>query len=167
MLQLKPLPVDSIPMALVKAKHYRLLNEPWQAESICRDVLNVDPDNQTAITYLILAITDQFTNDSTATAGQARSLCAKLTDKFEYNYYRGIIAERAGNTTLKRNIPRVNFMAFEYYNRAMNFYETAQSLKPNDNDDAVLRWNACVRRIKEFKLEAAPEDAGVQPFLDV
>ena len=29
-----------------KALRYRLLNEPLQAESVCRDVLACDPDNQ-------------------------------------------------------------------------------------------------------------------------
>ena len=37
MFDLKPLSKDAIPAALSKAERYRLLNEPWQAESICRD----------------------------------------------------------------------------------------------------------------------------------
>ena len=46
MFELKPLSPDSIPNALEKAKHYRLLNEPWQAESIFRDILNIEPNHQ-------------------------------------------------------------------------------------------------------------------------
>ena len=37
-----------------------LLNEPAQAESICKDVLAVDPENQAAVVMLLLALTDQF-----------------------------------------------------------------------------------------------------------
>ena len=40
-----------MPAALEKALRYRLLNEPVEAESICRDVLEVDPDNQAALDY--------------------------------------------------------------------------------------------------------------------
>ena len=98
---LKPLSKESIPKALIRAKHYRLLNEPWQAESICRDVLEVNPDHQQALLYLILAITDQFGNDSSSSSSaEAKVLCAHLNSEFEQKYYRGIIAERMGKTTL-------------------------------------------------------------------
>ena len=60
MFQLKPLHKDAIPAALAKAERYRLLNEPGEAESICLDVLQVDPGSQDALVMLILALTDQF-----------------------------------------------------------------------------------------------------------
>ena len=59
-LELKTIARDGIPHALEKAERYRLLNDPAQAESICRDVLAVDADNQDALRALILALTDQF-----------------------------------------------------------------------------------------------------------
>lgn len=46
MFELKPLSEGAIPKALKKAERYRLLNEPRQAESICQDVLSIDPDNE-------------------------------------------------------------------------------------------------------------------------
>ena len=49
MLELKPLSRESIARALEKAERYRLLNEPVDAESICLDVLRVDPANQQAL----------------------------------------------------------------------------------------------------------------------
>ena len=59
-MNLKKISPDGVPHALDRAERYRLLNEPVQAESICRDVLAVDADNQTALRALILALTDQF-----------------------------------------------------------------------------------------------------------
>ena len=50
----------TIPAAVKKAEHYRLLNDAEQAESICLDVLAVDPDHEQALVVLILAITDKF-----------------------------------------------------------------------------------------------------------
>jgi hypothetical protein len=41
---LKPISIASIPRALEKAERYRLLNEPEQAESICLDILDAEPD---------------------------------------------------------------------------------------------------------------------------
>ena len=46
MLEFKPLSREGIEPALEKAEHYRLLNEPWEAESICRDILAIDKTNQ-------------------------------------------------------------------------------------------------------------------------
>ena len=60
MFELKPLSREAVPAALEKAMRYRLLNEPGEAESICHDVLHVDPGNQQAIVTLLLALTDRF-----------------------------------------------------------------------------------------------------------
>ncbi len=43
MFELRPLSPSAIPSALAKAERYRLLNEGGQAESICQDVLAIDP----------------------------------------------------------------------------------------------------------------------------
>ena len=56
---MKKLSRDAIP-ALDKARQYRLLNEPAEAESICLDVLQADPENQQAIITLLLAVSDRF-----------------------------------------------------------------------------------------------------------
>jgi hypothetical protein len=42
--ELKSLTPEGVPAALAKAYRYRLLNEPEQAESICHDVLRIDPE---------------------------------------------------------------------------------------------------------------------------
>ena len=155
---MKPLSKDFIPKALIKAKHYRLLNEPWQAESICRDVLNVDPDNQLAILYLILAISDRFHIKGTNLRSEALELCQKLDGKYEQKYYSGIVEERCGRAALDRKTPRAGYIAYQYYNRAMQLFDEAESIQPENNEDAILRWNACARKIKENDLKPAPEE---------
>ena len=167
MVELKPLSLDSIPHALEKAKQYRLLNEPWQAESICRDILMVEPKNQSAILNLILAITDQFGHNQKSSEQEARKLAKELTDEYQQVYYRGLISERMGKAALKRRTPRASYIAFEYYQQALDFYEEAEKLQPGDNEESVLRWNACIRTIQLFKLSAAPVENDRQPFLDV
>lgn len=168
MLKLKPLSKDSIPKALIRAKHYRLLNEPWQAASICKDILKVDANHQLALLYLILAITDQFGSESSSSeATEAKELCKQLNSEFEQKYYRGIISERMGKTTLARDTPRAQYIAYEHYRIAMEFFEEAEKIQPDDNQDAILRWNACARVIQEEKLIRSSDDNHVQPFLDV
>src|SRR6267154_1413558 len=66
MFELKPISAGSVAGALAKAERYRLLNEPSQAESICRDILAVEPENHEALASLILALTDQIPEDPAA-----------------------------------------------------------------------------------------------------
>ena len=66
MFELKVLSREAIPKALERAERYRLLNEPGEAESICIDVLRVEPDNRQAVVMLLLALTDQFEDEVSA-----------------------------------------------------------------------------------------------------
>ena len=54
MYELKMLSKEAIPAALQKAERYRLLGEPYEAESICLDILQVEPDQQEALIMLLL-----------------------------------------------------------------------------------------------------------------
>ena len=96
MADFKPISRDAIPLALEKAERYRLLNEPAQAESICLDVLAVDPENQRVLVLLILALTDQFQTGPTDCFRQAEALVPRLHGEYERSYYSGIIFERRG-----------------------------------------------------------------------
>jgi hypothetical protein len=83
MLELKPITKDGIPNALEKAIRYRLLNDPWQAESICRDVLRTEPGNQAAVMTLVLSITDQFEGEYRTSLHQALELVAQIEDSYQ------------------------------------------------------------------------------------
>ena len=57
--ELKPLGARNLETAITLAKHYRDLNQPEEAESICRDILAMAPDNDDAWRTLGLALTDR------------------------------------------------------------------------------------------------------------
>jgi tetratricopeptide (TPR) repeat protein len=146
MLELKPIHRDSIPGALRKAERYRLLNEPREAESICRDVLQADPQNAEALVALLLCLTDQFSGGYGATLNQALEVAASLPDEYERTYYQGLAHERWARVLLARgaNGPAI----FGRLREALRFFEHAERLAPAGNDEAILRWNACVRLIR-------------------
>jgi hypothetical protein len=146
MFELKTLSPEAVPRALAKAERYRLLNEPGEAESICLDTLAVGPTNQEAIAMLLLAITDQFDTDSNRVTEAWRTV-DRLADEYERAYYSGIIHERRAKASLKHNKPRSGSHAYEWLREAMACYERAEQLRPPNNDDALLRWNACARLI--------------------
>src|SRR3989442_10010872 len=100
MIELKPLSKDAIPAALDKAMRYRLLNEPAEAESICLDILQTDPDNQQAVVILVLALTDRFSTGYAVGDSQAQEIVARLHSEYERAYYSGIICERRAKAYL-------------------------------------------------------------------
>jgi tetratricopeptide (TPR) repeat protein len=152
MFELKRLSEDAIPAALEKALRYRLLNEPHEAESICQDVLSVDPDNQEALVLLLLALTDTFSEGHAAGARQAREVLSGLEDAYERAYYAGIICERQAKARLLQAHPGSHHDAYEFLSEAMEWFEKAETLRPPNNDDALLRWNTCARMIMANRL---------------
>ena len=162
--ELKPLSRAAIPAALERAHLYRLLNEPWQAESICEDVLRVEPDNQGALVTLLLAITDQF--EAQIPAARARQVLSALAGEYERAYYAGIISERSARARMRQAVPGSNFKAYQEFVDAMRSYERAEALRPAGNDDAVLRWNTCARTLGNNRdLRPQPEEV-LTPVLD-
>jgi hypothetical protein len=157
---LKMIEAGGIPHALDKAERYRLLNDPAQAESICRDVLMVDRDNQDALRTLILALSDQFgSHAAEGAAAEARGHIHQLRDEYERFYYTGIVYERETRAYLEhRNV--VRSAAYDGFRHAMECYERAEALRPPGSVDAVLRWNSCVRAIERERLE--PDELGVE-----
>ena len=157
---LKPLSKQGIPAALDKAEHYRLLNQPRLAQSICLDILGVDPDNATASVILLLALTDQFGKSTSKAAKQALSIAHGLPDEYARKYYTGIVYERQAGNALTSGIPGADFDAYEWYVDAMECFEQAEAMHPPGNDDAILRWNTCARTIAQYGLRERPSDEG-------
>ena len=162
MFELKPLSASAVPAALAKAERYRLLNEPMQAASICEDVLRVDPGNAVARVGLILALSDEFRGAEQASAmARARTLLPGLPSEYERAYYAGILAERRALAQLEQGGVSAGFSAFEGLREAMDWFEKAEAVRPTDNDDAILRWNACARvlmRHPELQVRAEERD---------
>jgi len=162
MSELKRLHNEAIPAALEKAERYRLLNEPGEAESICLDILAIDPDNQNAIITLLLALTDRFEKGYGVSDAQAKELLSRLKGEYERAYYSGIVAERRAKAKLRQNTPDCRFQAYDLFREAMAAFEKAESLRPASNDDALLRWNTCARIIGRNKLVPRHEEERIE-----
>ncbi len=165
MFRLKPLSKDAVPAALAKAERYRLLNEPGEAESICLDVLDVDPGNRDAQIMLLLALTDQFPHESSSKViARAGELADSLAEDYDRAYYSGIVRERRAKTVLEHQRYGATVNAIEWLREAMDFFERAEAIRPAHNDDAVLRWNACARLLMQLP-EMEPElSTAVEPI---
>ena len=160
--ELKILSKKAIPAALEKAERYRLLNEPAEAESICLDVLQADPENQTAIVTLLLALTDRFEKGYGVSDTQAKELLARIKSEYERNYYAGIFNERRAKAKLGQGTPDCRFQAYDLFREAMSWFEKAEAIRPPGNDDAVLRWNTCTRIIERNNLVAREPEERVE-----
>lgn len=146
MFHLKPLSKDAVDAALAKAERYRFLSEPGQAESICLDVLEVNPDDQRAQIMLVLALSDQVAEQPGA-GTRAEQVAGGLRDEYARLYYSGLVAERRARAHLHRGGVELQG-AYEWLMEALDCYERAEPQRPPGNDDAILRWNACVRLLR-------------------
>ncbi|MEQ1762536.1 MAG: hypothetical protein ABL984_05240 [Pyrinomonadaceae bacterium] len=149
MFELKPISTEAIPAALDKANRYRLLNEPSAAESIYLDILAVEPDNQEAIKNLVLAMSDRFGKDYAVGDTHINEYVAKLRDEYQRAYYTGIVYERRAKATLAKG----GLQAYELFVQAMEWFEKADSMAGDGNEESKLRWNGCARIINRNKLQ--------------
>ena len=149
MFELKPLSREAIPAALEKANRYRLLNEPGAAESICLDILAVEPANQEAAKGIVLAMSDRFGKDYAVGDTNVNDYLARIADDYEKAYYTGIVYERRAKATLAKG----GLQAYELFVQAMNWFEKAEVIRPAGSDDPILRWNGCARIIERNKLQ--------------
>src|SRR5437764_34042 len=158
MFHLKSLTPGGIPAALEKAHRYRLLNEPEQAESICEDVLRIDPGSQEALVTLILALTDRFHSTRPASPRNARELLLRLRSEYDREYYAGLIAEREGIAWLRSDKPRCGEAAYVCFREGMAHFDRAEALRPPANDDALLRRNSRARMIMHHPVVATARE---------
>jgi hypothetical protein len=162
MYNLKSITKEGIQRALEKVERYRLLNEPAEAESICRDILQIDSGHQRGLAMLILSLSDQFGNG--LSSKEAHSLIPLLKDEYQRLYYTGIVLEREAKAAITRGNFGSHFDAYEWIVDAMEAFEKAAVIRPSGNDDAILRYNACVRTIQRHHLSARVKDS--EPLME-
>ena len=130
---------------------------PPRRRASALDVLRIDPDNQDALVTLVLSYTDQFPDGPAARAmAAAEQAVARIADEYKREYFSGIIRERRGKAELRSDRPGSGRSVHEWLRDAMACYERAEALRPEDNDEALLRWNTCARIL--MTLPAAAPD---------
>jgi hypothetical protein len=154
MFALKPISHDSVAGALAKAERYRLLNEPGEAESICRDILDIEPHNQQALISLMLALTDQIGRNSRAFE-DSLAIARRLESAYDRAYYAGIAWERRAKARNDAGGHSAHRYAYDWLMSALELFAEGERLRSAGNDDTILRWNACVRYLEGHK-ELAP-----------
>src|SRR5947208_15590994 len=118
----------SIPEALGKVELYRYLNEPEEAESICRDILAVDKEHQLARRMLGLSITDQFIGAANDRYLEVQSIFQGLRDAYEQLYYTGLLHERHAKTLLLVGYAPHTLLPLEQ--EAMHCFAEAEKIRP-------------------------------------
>ena len=107
------------------------------------------PTNQLALVNLVLALTDQMPTDPLA-FGEAVATVDRLHAPYDRAYYAGIAWERRAKNRHRRG-HGAQQSVYEWLIKALELFEEAERLRPAGNDDAVLRWNACVRYLARHK----------------
>jgi len=144
--QLKSISKAGIPEGIAKVELYRYLNEPEEAESICRDILAIDSEHQLARRLLGLTMTDQFLGISTDRFEEIRGIFQGLRDPYERFYYTGLLFERRAKAQLR--VGCAAHILLPLVEDALGNFAEAEKIRPIGNDDSILRWNSCVRLLE-------------------
>jgi tetratricopeptide (TPR) repeat protein len=160
--KVKRISTAGIAVAISKAELYRSLNEPEEAVSICRDILTIEPQHQPALRLLGLALTDQFTGRESDRYRETEEIFRQLKDSYERLYYTGILHERRAKAQLNAGqLPRSLVALFDH---ALDHFAEAEKIRPAGNDDAILRWNSCVRLLQNPAYEWGESEQELVPF---
>jgi tetratricopeptide (TPR) repeat protein len=161
--ELKTISRAGIAEAIAKAELYRYLNEPEEAESICRDILSVDQVHQMARRLLGLSITDQFTGYAGDRYAEVAEIFQGLRDDYERFYYMGLLHERRAKAQLHAGYSA--HILLPLIEDAMRCFAKAEEIRPPGNDDSILRWNRCVRLLQsqpDFRVERDAHPHGAE-----
>ena len=90
-----------------------------------------------------LSITDQFGGSPADRYKEAENIFQGLRDEYERFYYAGILHERQAKAQLAAG--RSPYTVAPLFEKALAYFEKAEAIRPRGNDDAILRWNRCVR----------------------
>lgn len=114
----------------------------------------------------LLALTDQFPSTQGEGLRRAQEAARLLTDPYRNAYCSGIVCERWAKALLQRAQPMAGSMAWEWFDRALSWYERAESIRPPGNDEAILRWNTCVRILERDESIRPAEKGEWEPELE-
>ena len=168
MFELKRLTAAGIPAALEKAEQYRLLNQPWAAESICWDTYAaVDPTHQHALRTRLLAQTDQLGSDM----GAVRR-CAPKRLAVDSLMRTSVHIMPASSASVSRrrhwNIARLAPGTPPMTNCAKRWSGTTRP-RPSGSagdDDAILRWRLPARACSISRRTSPPRGDGLERARD-
>ncbi len=123
------------------------------------------PSNFDAVRTFVLALTDTFANHDGNNVNRAQELVARLPSEYERAYFAGLVAERRARALLSRIGPGRALTAGDFVREAMRQFERAEAVKPADNDDALLRWNACARLFLRYPELAVVDEERTAPVM--
>ena len=90
----------------------------------------------------------------------------RITDEYQRAYYTGISHERSGQAHMHRSAMGSGSMAYDSFREAMTWYERAEAIRPQGNDDAILRWNTCARILSGNSHLTPTVETGYEPALE-
>ena len=166
MSRIKSISKEAIPRALERAERYRLMKEPSVSESICLDILEVEPEHQEALITLLLSLSEQFKDRLMPAYKKSLEILKKITDAYQRVFYEGIVYERRALSHFHKGAYGSGQQAFVWFQKALGAYEKAMELRPPGNDDAILRWNNCVRTIERNHEICPPPDGPDEQMLE-
>jgi hypothetical protein len=109
-------------------------------------------------------LTDEFPREE-GVFSSAMEAIAGLQAAYDRAYYSGIAWERRAKAYHDAGKLGSSGYVYDWIVKALQLFEEAEHLRPTGNDDAILRWNACVRFLERHKKLGPKTDDVREPIL--
>ena len=93
---------------------------------------------------------------------ETEEIFRQLQDPYERLYYTGILHERRAKAQL--NAGQLPHSLVALFDQALHSFAEAERIRPSGNDDAILRWNRCVRLLQNQAYEWGELEQELVPF---
>ena len=158
-MELKTIEKADLDAALAAAQNSWSELRADNAESICLDILEADPGNQSALELLLRSRIELLKKGLPRGVAQAEELIPRLESDFDKAFFSGMLREGQARYLLEKRGRQSSNVAYSWFRQAMEDYEEALSKNPG-RIEPKLHWNACVRTIQSNPhCIPPPEDA--------
>lgn len=157
-MDLKTLDTADLEVALVTAQKSWSELRAEDTESICLDILSVEPQNAEALELLLRSRIELLKKGLPQSVARAQELLSSLATPFDQAFYSGMLREAQARYLLEKRGRSTSHVAYSWFRHAMDDFEASAAIEPS-RIEPKLRWNACLRTLKNNpQCAPAPEE---------
>lgn len=146
-MNLKTFKSDDVEAAMAAARTCWAELQIEDTESICQDVLSLDPTNQEAVELLFRSRVSLLSKGLPRGVERAQELVPQFDGDFEKAFFSGLLRENQARYLLDRRGRQASSVAYNWFRHAMDDFEEANR-QDSTRIEATLHWNACLRTLQ-------------------
>ena len=130
-----------------------------ETESICLDILELDPNHRSTLDLLLRCRIELLKKGLPQSVARAQELIPQLDSDFDQAFYSGMIREAQARYLLEKRGRATSGVAYSWFRHAMDDFAAASNLDAG-RVEPKLHWNACLRTLENNPQCVPPPEDG-------